>query len=152
MLSWRKGSLKASSEFIYYLGICSCYDHFRSTEAFIADLTLKLKIKLRTMKKKTLFQRMLIGIQKGWNTPTLPANVLSFERHPLMRIFRVIGGINVGILFWQRYHLQGGAPTFVLYVSLFIASIFGVYLIVLTIIRFKHMWKVLKNHDLDVKN
>jgi len=149
MLSWRKGSLKASSEFIYYLGICSCYDHFRSTEAFIADLTLKLKIKLRTMKKKTLFQRMLIGIQKGWNTPTLPANVLAFERHPFIRIFRVIGGITVGILLCQRYT---PTPLFVLYLSLFIASIFCSYLIVLTIIRFKHMWKVLKNQELEVKH
>lgn len=99
--------------------------------------------------KKSLLQRITLGLKKGWNTPTLPAAVLEFERNPLIRIFRIIGGISVGTLLWQRYQ---NLPSFVLYISVIISFIFFIYLIILTLIRINHMWKVLRGNDLDIKN
>lgn len=97
--------------------------------------------------KKSLLQRITLGLKKGWNTPTLPAAVLEFERNPLIRIFRIIGGISVGTLLWQRYQYL---PIVFLYISVIISFIFCIYLIILSIIRLKHMWKVLRGKDLDV--
>jgi hypothetical protein len=49
------------------------------------------------MKKFTLFKItiiiIIIGIQKGWNHPTLPKILLKLQLHPFIIIFRVIGGI-----------------------------------------------------------
>lgn len=45
--------------------------------------------------KKTIFQRLLIGLKVGWNAPVLPPKVLNFHNNPLIRIFRVIGGISI---------------------------------------------------------
>ena len=53
---------------------------------------------MSSMKKKTIFQRLLIGGKLGWNTPTLPENVIKFQMNPLIRILRVLGGISTILL------------------------------------------------------
>ena len=47
---------------------------------------------------KTKFQRFLIGIKLGIKLSLLPESVNKYHNHPLVRIFRVIGGVCI-ILF-----------------------------------------------------
>jgi hypothetical protein len=50
--------------------------------------------------KKSLTQRLLIGLKKGYNTPTLPVKILEIQKYPLIRILRFLGGISIfSILF-----------------------------------------------------
>jgi hypothetical protein len=42
---------------------------------------------------KTIFSRIIKCLKLGWETSTLPLYPLNFHTHPLVRIFRGIGGI-----------------------------------------------------------
>jgi hypothetical protein len=50
------------------------------------------------MEKKTNIQRFLYGIKLGLKLSLLPKSVEKLHNYPLVRIFRVIGGISI-ILF-----------------------------------------------------
>jgi hypothetical protein len=50
------------------------------------------------MKERTKLQRFLYGAKLGIKLPLLPKSVDKFHNYPLVRIFRVIGGISI-ILF-----------------------------------------------------
>lgn len=41
-----------------------------------------------------LLQRTLLGVKKGLFTPNLPPEILEFQKKPLIRIFRVVGGLS----------------------------------------------------------
>lgn len=61
---------------------------------------------MSSMKKKTIFQRLLIGGKLGWKTPTLPENVIRFQMNPLIRILRVLGGISTIFLLSNKASLH----------------------------------------------
>ena len=56
------------------------------------------------MNKKTLYERILIGLKLGWNLPSLPLSVSNFHNYPLVRIFRVIGGVSI-VLFLSPFNM-----------------------------------------------
>jgi len=45
--------------------------------------------------KKTKLQRIWKGLKLGWNLPSLPVSVEKFHNHPIIIIFRVLGGISI---------------------------------------------------------
>jgi len=49
-------------------------------------------------KQKTLVQHFIYGAKLAWNLPSLPTSVNKFHSYPLIRIFRVIGGISINYL------------------------------------------------------
>lgn len=100
------------------------------------------------MKKLNWLQRVKVGLRKGWETPTLPDHILKIEKHPFVRLFRVIGGICVGILLTRRYIWF---PSPFLYLFVFFALIFTIYLITLFVLRLYHIYKSIKNKDLEIK-
>ena len=53
---------------------------------------------MQNKKQKTKLQRFIHGIKLGIKLSLLPASVESFHNYPLVRIFRVIGGVSI-ILF-----------------------------------------------------
>lgn len=55
--------------------------------------------------KKTLFQRFVIELKYGWNTPMLLNKLIVFNNYPLVRIFRVIGGLSVIIVLLKKHLL-----------------------------------------------
>ena len=102
--------------------------------------------------KKTIFKRLLIGAKLGWNTPTLPENVIKFIMNPLVRILRVLGGggISTILLLSNKVSLYS---VFMFYLTFFVfAFLFFIYHIVILVIRFKYIYKTLKSEKLDVKN
>ena len=104
--------------------------------------------------KKIIFYRLFVGFKKGFLTPTLPKNIVQFNTKPLIRIFRVLGGISVLIILTHRLYYLGDGFLYVCALTLctYLATIFGFYLIFLTYHRIKYMVKVFKSEDLDVRN
>ena len=95
------------------------------------------------------FIRTWSGLKKGLVTPTLTQNLLDFQNKPLIRIFRVLGGLNTLNLLGGRIIALDGLW---LYFSLFWAFLFLVYHIYFSIHRYIYINKLLKSKDLEVRN
>lgn len=99
--------------------------------------------------KKTIFQRIWLGIKVGWNTPMLPPKVLSFHNHSFTRIFRVLGGISI-ITFLSKKYMLFIYPFN--YVVLLFALLHFMYIAIISIIKLFYGIKVLKSDKLEVRN
>ena len=99
--------------------------------------------------KKTIFQRIWIGLKVGWNAPMLPPKILSFHNHPFIRIFRVIGGISI-ITFLSKKYLLFMYPFN--YIVLLFALFHFMYIATISIIKLFYGIKVLRSDKLDVRN
>ncbi len=99
--------------------------------------------------KKTLYNRLVTGLKVGWNAPVLPTKVLNFHNNPLVRIFRVIGGISI-LTVLSKKHLLLFLPF--KFIVLFIALLHFIYITTVSIIKLWYGFKVLKSDKLDVKN
>jgi len=83
--------------------------------------------------------------------PTLPDSVTKFHTKPLVRLFRVIGGLSL-IITYGKIALTFDIPTYILFISLFISILFIFYMLGISIIRLIHIIKVLRSDKLDVRN
>lgn len=99
--------------------------------------------------KKTIFQRILIGLIVGWNAPVLPPKVLNLHNNILMRVFRVIGGISIVTVLSKKYLLLFLPFKFLV---LFLALLHFIYITVISIIKLWYGFKVLKSDKLSVRN
>ena len=112
----------------------------------------KLNYQLNENKKvnsSKIRERFLIGIKKGWQTETLPSHIVKLQLNPLIRIFRVLGGISIlGIWTKGWIHLN----KYALYLAIAISFLYCLYLIYISYNRVLHMYKVFKNKELDVRN
>lgn len=107
------------------------------------------KISNIPLEKRTKTQSILLGLKKGWETPTLPDNILKLQLHPLIRIIRVLGGSSFLLILSKKYL---NYPPYFLYIFMFFATIFTIYHYTITFYRIKHTIKLFKNKELDVKN
>lgn len=89
------------------------------------------------------------GVKKGLLTPTLSKEMLDFQRKPLIRILRVLGGLSWFSILGRGFLELNG---FILYVSLFFVLIFFIYHIYISIHRYKHIKKILMGPELEVRN
>lgn len=99
--------------------------------------------------KKTLYESFVTGLKHGWNTPMLPPKVISFNNHPIIRIFRVIGGMSVltvllkkHLLLWPRLNYL------VLFIALIHILYFGIVSVIKILFGIHKLWK----GDLNVRN
>ena len=99
--------------------------------------------------KKTILQRIWLGLKIGWNTPILPSKILSFHNHPFTRIFRVIGGISI-ITFLSKNYLLFMYPFN--YVVLLFALLHFIYIAIISIIKLFYGIKILKSDKLERRN
>lgn len=99
--------------------------------------------------KKTILQRIILGLKVGWNAPMLPPKMLNIHNHPFTRIFRVLGGISI-ITFLSKKYLLFIYPFN--YIVLLFALLHFMYIAVISIIKLFFGIKVLKSDKLDVKN
>ena len=115
----------------------------------ICNLKKKRFYSTKKIDNKSLKQRFIIGLKRGWNTPLLPEKVIKVHNHPFVRIFRVIGGISIIIVLSNKYLL------FFLplkYMVLFFALLHFIYISVISIIKLFYGFKVLTSDKLDIKN
>ena len=101
------------------------------------------------MNLKNIYIRTLNGFKKGLLTPTLPEEILAFQRKPLIRVLRVLGGLSLLSLLGRSFLNLSG---FFLYLALFFTTVFLLYHIYILNYRLKHINKIFKSKDLDVKN
>ena len=57
--------------------------------------------------KKTIFQRIIVGIKKGYNTPNIPDNLLLLHNSILIRYLRITGGLSAILLITGRLEKLG---------------------------------------------
>lgn len=106
------------------------------------------------MKKdqKSLLQRMFIGFKKGYLMPTLPQNILDLHNHPIARVYRVVCGLSLLLLVNKKVTVYLNPYPIVYYSALFASITFLFYMIYITYHRIRHMYHLLKNKELDVRN
>jgi len=97
--------------------------------------------------KKTILQRIIIGVKLGWKTPNLPENVEKFHFNPIVRVLRVICGFSTISLLSGRIK---ELPIFFTYIAIFFTSVHLIYFSYINIIKFKHTKKVLKSNKFDI--
>lgn len=104
--------------------------------------------------RKTIFQRLSLGLKKGWSTPTLPNHIIILQNHIFIRILRVLGGISIILIITHRLEALGNGMLYImfLYLCLIFSFMFSIYLLYINYHRIKHMYKVLKNNDLEIRN
>ena len=92
-------------------------------------------------------KRLQIGLKKGWDTNTLPDHLMKLYTNPLIRIFRVLGGMSIiALLTGKLYYL----PPFVLYAVFGFAVVYALFMVYLTYHRIKHIIYILKSDKLDI--
>ena len=94
--------------------------------------------------KKTIFQRLIIGFQKGYNTPTLPQNLLDLQNNVFIRYLRITGGLSAVMLLTGRLEKLnlGKFYPFFIYLCSILTILFLFYSLYLNYHRVKYMYKV----------
>jgi hypothetical protein len=69
--------------------------------------------------------------------------------HPITRIFRISGGLSTGALIGNKFI---NFPIFILFLALIWTFIFLIYTLVISYFRTKHIYKLLKSDELDIRN
>jgi hypothetical protein len=103
---------------------------------------------------KNFLSRTLIGFKKGLFTPNLPPEILEFQNKPLIRVFRVIGGLSFLTILGRGYTSFKLSPLlFVLFILIyFFAILFFIYHIYISYHRLKHIKYLFKSGALDIRN
>jgi len=107
-----------------------------------------------------LITRILKGAKKGLFTPTLPDHIIVLNHNPLIRIFRVVGGISTVLILTPRLAYlvllrkarEGLLYSSALALCTIFSSLLGLYLIYITYHRIRHMVNIMKNGELDIRN
>lgn len=94
-------------------------------------------------------QRIITGIKLGWNTPLLPPKRISFNNYPLVRIFRVIGGLSV-VTVLLKNHLLLYLP--LQYLILLLAFVQITYIVILSMIKVYYGISRFWTDELNVRN
>ena len=105
--------------------------------------------KFSTKKDKTILSRIWTGLKLGWNTPTLPQNIIDFQMNPLIRILRVLGGISTLYLLSNK---SSNYNVFFLYLAIFFSVTFFIYNSYISVHRVRFMYRTLKSDKLDIRN
>lgn len=106
------------------------------------------------MKNRNLLYRFLLGIKKGLFTPTIPNHISLLNQKPIIRLFRILGGISTLLILSHRLeHLGDGLLYFPLYLFLLYFSIgLSIYISFIAYHRIIHISKILKSGELDIRN
>ena len=99
--------------------------------------------------KKTKMQSLINGVKVAWNLPSLPVSVNSFHNYPLVRIFRVIGGISI-ILFLSSPNWIG--DSYLYWIIFTLAMLHFTYILIISIIKICYIVYLWKNKKLEVRN
>jgi hypothetical protein len=100
--------------------------------------------------KKTIGQRLWLGLKYAWNIPSLPIKIDKIHNYYLTRIFRVLGGISI-VLFlsspdWieKNFYLH--------WIILILALLHFLYIFIISVIKIGYIAYLWKNKKLEVRN
>lgn len=101
------------------------------------------------MKNKTRFKRFLYGIKLALNIPSLPVSVDKFHNYPLLRVFRVLGGISVLLVLSGS---EVAKKSFLFYIVFPLAFLQFIYIIVINLVKFFFIIYLSRNNKFIVRN
>jgi len=113
-----------------------------SREEPLKQTKTMLKNKLSSIKR---------GILLGFQTPSLPDHVLNYINLPIIRIFRVLGGISIVLLLSNKLPTTGFYLV-IICLLFFIVVLFLIYQLVLMYYRIVQIIKIWKSDKFDVRN
>lgn len=101
-----------------------------------------------------ILKRLKTGLKKGFNTKTLPPEILDLQNRPLIRGFRFVSGICLLLVITKtlRFLGDGDLYLFGLTFCLFFMLLYLIFQCYLTIHRIKFMRKILKDKELEIRN
>ena len=91
------------------------------------------------------------GIILGFQTPSLPDYVLNYINLPIIRLFRVLGGISIVLLLSNKLPTKGFYLV-IFYLLFCIAVLFLIYQLVLMYYRIVQIIKIWKSDKFDIRN
>lgn len=95
----------------------------------------------------------ILALKKGFRTKNLPEHVINFNNILYVRVFRFLGQLSILLSLLsinKEYHSLFSLPLMIILVIFNL--MYFIYYIWLNYHRVKHMRKVLKSGDLDIKN
>ena len=101
------------------------------------------------MQKQTKLQRFLSGVKLGIKLSLLPKPVEIFHNHPLIRIFRVIGGISI-ILFLSSPNWLGNS--YLYWFTFSLAMLHFSHIMIISVIKIYYLLYLWYNKKLEVRN
>lgn len=101
------------------------------------------------MQKKTKLQRFFLGVKLGIKLSLLPKSLENFHNNPLVRIFRVIGGISI-ISFLSSPSWLGNS--YLYWIIFLLAMLHFLYIMIISIIKICYIVYLWKNKKLEVRN
>lgn len=102
----------------------------------------------KQMQEQTKLQRFFHGVKLGIKLSLLPKSVEKFHTNPLIRIFRVLGGLSFILLIGE--FIARGSLLF--YIILPLAIVQLIYILVISIIKFCYFIYLWWNKKLEVRN
>lgn len=100
---------------------------------------------------KSILNRIWCAIKLGWKLPNLPVSVSKFHNYPLVRIFRLMGGVSI-VLFLSPYS-SGWLENYLLYWIIFsLAMLQFLYIFIISIVKIFYIFYLWKNKKLEVRN
>lgn len=103
------------------------------------------------MNQNLKINSILLGIQKGYNIPSLPNSITLFYNNIFIRIFRFIGGISVLTVLFKKHLIF---PEYLQNILLIIALLQISLFFIITLIRIVYGLNKLINHpnEFEVRN
>jgi len=98
---------------------------------------------------KNYYRRILNGVKKGISTPTLPPKTLNLLSHPLIRVFRMLGGICMFMCVTNRIYAFNNFLKYLIVTIFILNLLFTVYI---TIVRDINIKKLITEGEFDVRN
>jgi hypothetical protein len=101
----------------------------------------------------SILKRIYIGIKRGYETPTLPDNLLILHNNPYIRCLRFTYiSSTLLILAVKAIEIWGLDKVYFIFLSFYlvIAMLYLVYSLFINYHRIKHIKKVLKSDKLDI--
>lgn len=109
----------------------------------------KLQKEMKKNNNKTTLNRIWLGLKLAWKLPSLPISIDKFHNNPVIRIFRVVGGISI-VLFLSSPPIIG--KSYLYWIIFSIAMVHFIYIVVISLIKIGYIIYLWKNKKLEVRN
>jgi len=97
---------------------------------------------------KKFFKDIWIGIKFSFKLPSLPQTVAKFHNYPLVRIFRVLGGVSI-LLVLSKSEFSN---KYLFYIVFPLAFLQFIYIIIINLTKFCYIIYLWINKKLEVRN
>ena len=106
-------------------------------------------LQLIVIKIKIVFTSLYLGLKKGYDTPTLPENILNMEKRWSIIIMKLLGSISM-ILICANSYYHFNFNLYIILILLIFVLVYGIYNFIISYFRIKHIIYILKSDQLNI--